>query len=211
MSSTKSNGVWVFIELPSDVKAMGCKWVFETKKDSLDNIKRYETRLVSTWFVSLTNLYTAEHKRPINDDNLLTTNDKGLLDEEAYINKILERLWMKNCSSSVAPIVKCDRFNLNQCLKNDLEREQMKSIPYPSVVKSLIYSVAIFIVKNNKSCSQSKHIIIKYLATREYIKEKKVVIEYISTKLMIADHLTKDMLLLKFKHRVEKIGLSSAM
>lgn len=50
MSSTKSNRVWVFVELPSDVKAMGCKWVFETKKDSLGNIKRYETRLVAMGF-----------------------------------------------------------------------------------------------------------------------------------------------------------------
>ena len=47
---------------------------------------------------------------------------------------------MKNCSPSVAPIVKGDRFNLNQCPKNDFEREQMKNIPYASVVGSLMYA-----------------------------------------------------------------------
>ncbi|KAF8395434.1 hypothetical protein HHK36_019380 [Tetracentron sinense] len=47
---------------------------------------------------------------------------------------------MKDCSPSVAPIVKGDRFNLNQCPKNDFEREQMKNIPYASAVKSLIYA-----------------------------------------------------------------------
>ena len=41
---------------------------------------------------------------------------------------------MKDCSPSGSPIVKGDRFNLNQCLKNDLEREQMKNIPYASAV-----------------------------------------------------------------------------
>ena len=47
---------------------------------------------------------------------------------------------MKDCSPSVAPIVKGDKFNLNQCPKNDLEREQMKDIPYASSVRSLMYA-----------------------------------------------------------------------
>ena len=62
------------------------------------------------------------------------------LSQETYINKILERFRMKDCSPSVAPIVKGDRFNLNQCPKNDFEREQMKNIPYASVVGSLMYA-----------------------------------------------------------------------
>ena len=46
---------------------------------------------------------------------------------------------MKDCSPSIAPIVKGDRFNLEQCPKNDLEREQIKNIPYVSTVGSLMY------------------------------------------------------------------------
>ena len=46
------------------------------------------------------------------------------LSQETYINKVLERLRMKDYSPSVAPIVKSDRFNLNQCPKNDLERNK---------------------------------------------------------------------------------------
>ncbi|XP_068655789.1 secreted RxLR effector protein 161-like [Aristolochia californica] len=46
---------------------------------------------------------------------------------------------MKDCSPSVAPIVKGDMFNLNQCPNNDFEREQMKDIPYASAVGSLMY------------------------------------------------------------------------
>ena len=62
------------------------------------------------------------------------------LSQETYINKFLERYRMKDCSPSVAPIVKGDRFNLNQCPKNDLEREQMKNITYASTVGSLMYA-----------------------------------------------------------------------
>ena len=56
------------------------------------------------------------------------------------INKVLERFNMKNCSPSVAPILKGDRFDLNQCPKNDFEREHMKNIPYASVVGRLMYA-----------------------------------------------------------------------
>ena len=47
---------------------------------------------------------------------------------------------MKNCSPSVSPIVKGDKFNLDQCPKNDFDREQMKNIPYASAVGSLMYA-----------------------------------------------------------------------
>ena len=62
------------------------------------------------------------------------------LSQETYINKILERFWMKDCSPSVAPIMKGDKLSLNQCPKNDLENESMKNIPYASVVGSLMYA-----------------------------------------------------------------------
>ena len=47
---------------------------------------------------------------------------------------------MKDCSPSVALIVKGDEFNLNQFPKNDLERKQMKDISYASIVGSLRYA-----------------------------------------------------------------------
>ena len=43
------------------------------------------------------------------------------LSQETYINKVLERFNMKNCSPSVSPILKGDIFDLNQCTKNDFE------------------------------------------------------------------------------------------
>ncbi|GAA0163822.1 hypothetical protein LIER_19598 [Lithospermum erythrorhizon] len=58
------------------------------------------------------------------------------LSQEAYIKKVLERFGMKDCSPSVAPIMKGDRFSLDQCPRNDIERERMKNVPYASAVGS---------------------------------------------------------------------------
>ncbi|KAK8569057.1 hypothetical protein V6N12_007589 [Hibiscus sabdariffa] len=67
--------------------------------------------------------------------------------------------------------------------------------------------VVAFMTKNNKSGSRSKHIDIKYLAIRERVKEKKVVIEHISTEQMLVDPLTKGMPPHKIKDHVVTMGL----
>ena len=47
---------------------------------------------------------------------------------------------MKDCSPSIASIVKGDIFSLNQCPINDLEKKEMKNIPYASTIGSLMYA-----------------------------------------------------------------------
>ena len=57
----------------------------------------------------------------------------------------------------------------------------------------------VLMAKNNKSGSQSKHINIRYLAISERVMDKKVVIEYVSTELIIVDPLTKGMPSFRFR------------
>ena len=62
------------------------------------------------------------------------------LSQKGYINKVLERFRMENCSTGIVPIQKGDKFSELQCPKNDLERKTMESIPYASLVGSLMYA-----------------------------------------------------------------------
>ena len=39
LDSMKSNEVWDLLELPQGAKAIGCKWVYKTKRDLLGNIE----------------------------------------------------------------------------------------------------------------------------------------------------------------------------
>lgn len=59
------------------------------------------------------------------------------LSQRAYIDKVLKRYNMHNCSSTPAPIVKGDKFGLFQCPKNQLEIDQMKTIPYARLLGEL--------------------------------------------------------------------------
>ncbi|RZB63650.1 GDSL esterase/lipase isoform C [Glycine soja] len=71
MNSIQSNKVWNLIELPNGAKAIGCKWVFKTKRDSLGNIERYKTRLVAKGFTQKEGIDYTETFSPISKKDSL--------------------------------------------------------------------------------------------------------------------------------------------
>ena len=62
------------------------------------------------------------------------------LSQHTYIERILKRFNMQSCSFGKTPTIKGDRFFKGKCPHNDIERDQMKEIPYSSVVGSLMYA-----------------------------------------------------------------------
>jgi hypothetical protein len=67
---------------------------------------------------------------------------KGVLglSQKAYIENVLKKFNMHKCSASPAPIVKGDRYGDFQCPRNQYELDQIKVVPYASVVGSLQYA-----------------------------------------------------------------------
>ena len=123
---------------------------------------------------------------------------------------------MKDCSLGIAPIVPGDKFNLNNCSSNYLVKKFCfrASIVYSISKPFKIYcdnSAVVFLAKNNKNESHSRHIDIKYLKLREHVKSSKVIIRHISTRLMIVDPLTKGLPPKTYKEHVEHIGLNSIL
>jgi hypothetical protein len=50
MESMTKNQVWDLVDLPKKVVAIGCKWVYKTKRDASGNVERYKARLVAKDF-----------------------------------------------------------------------------------------------------------------------------------------------------------------
>ena len=61
---------------------------------------------------------------------ILRDHSQGILrlSQKIYIEKVLNRFGMKDCSSGDTPIAKGDKFSLTQCPKNNLEIEEMQKI-----------------------------------------------------------------------------------
>lgn len=68
-------------------------------------------------------------------------------------------------------------------------------------------TAAIFFSKNDKYSKGAKHMKLKYFSVKEKVQKHKVSIEHISTKLMIADPLTKGLLPKIFVEHVERMAL----
>jgi len=50
IKSKQDNDVWNLVELHKGMKPIGCKWIFETKRDSKGNVERYKACLVAKSF-----------------------------------------------------------------------------------------------------------------------------------------------------------------
>ena len=68
--------------------------------------------------------------------------DRGVLglSQKAYIEKMLKRYNMHNCSTQSVPVQKGDKLDESQCPKNEFEKKRMENIPYASVLGSLMYA-----------------------------------------------------------------------
>jgi hypothetical protein len=62
------------------------------------------------------------------------------LSQKAYFERILKKYNMHKCLGSLAPIVKGDEFGTFQCSRNQIETDQMKSVPYASAAGSIMYA-----------------------------------------------------------------------
>ena len=71
MDSMASNRVWDLVKLPYGVKAIRCKWVFKTKKDSQGNTKRHKARLVAKGFTKREGIDYMETFSPISKKDSL--------------------------------------------------------------------------------------------------------------------------------------------
>nr|GEV26686.1 putative Gag-Pol polyprotein [Tanacetum cinerariifolium] len=221
LNSMSKNHVSKLAELPMGAKPIGCNWVYKTKLDPNENVKRYKTRLVAKGYTQKEGVNYKETFSPVTrkdslrivmalvayfylevhqidvktaflngdshedvymaqpqDDILLASNNIDLLHEskhflsrnfdmkdlgeasyvirieihqdrsngklglsqKAYIERVLNRLDMQHWSPTVALVIKGDVFGSQQCPKTKAGYEEMKRIPYASVVRSLTYA-----------------------------------------------------------------------
>lgn len=59
------NDTWSLVDIPSDKRVIGCKWVFKIKRNSDGSVARYKTRLVAQGFHQQADLDYTETFSPV--------------------------------------------------------------------------------------------------------------------------------------------------
>lgn len=59
------NETWSLVDIPSDKKVIGCKWVFKIKRNSDGSVARYKARLVAQGFHQQADLDYTETFSPV--------------------------------------------------------------------------------------------------------------------------------------------------
>ena len=68
-------------------------------------------------------------------------NKKLWLSQEKYIEKVLERFNMGSLKPVSTPLAGHFKLSSKQCLTSEKDKEEMKKVPYASVVGSLMYAM----------------------------------------------------------------------
>ena len=71
MDLMSRNSVWKLVEPNANIKPIGCKWVFKTKRDSNGNIERYKSRLVAKGFTQVEEVDYTDTFSPMLSKDLL--------------------------------------------------------------------------------------------------------------------------------------------
>jgi len=72
--SMQDNQVWDLVLLSEGKKPIGCKWIFKTKRDSEDNVERYEARLVAKGLTQREGIDFTETFSPVFNERLFKDN-----------------------------------------------------------------------------------------------------------------------------------------
>ena len=73
IKSMEDNGVWDLVELPQGSKPIGCKWIFQTNRDSNGNGERYKARLVTKGFTQKEGIDYKETFSPVSTKDSFRT------------------------------------------------------------------------------------------------------------------------------------------
>ncbi|UYV81003.1 hypothetical protein LAZ67_19002483 [Cordylochernes scorpioides] len=129
-NSLIKNQTWTYGTLPSDRKAIACKWVNKIKQNADGSNKMFKARLVAKGYSQKSGLDYGETFSPVVKFDSIRT----ILSLCALLDMEMIQLDVKSVSSD--PYSKLTK---EMCPKDNQEIEEMNKIPYRQTIGSLMY------------------------------------------------------------------------
>ncbi|GJU07318.1 hypothetical protein Tco_1123748 [Tanacetum coccineum] len=227
MQSMKDNQVWYLVDLPSNGRTIGCKWLFKKKTDMDGNIHTFKAHIrairillaiatfydyeiwqmdVNTAFlngrlsedqasrswnkrfdeeikkIGLTHnpdkpcVYLKASRSNVAflvlyaDDILLMGNSVAMLQESAYLEKILKKFRMENSKKGYTPMMEKPDYRKSQGAKTPTVVHRMQRVPYALDIGSIMYAARFVFAQNLCSRFQQNLNEIHWTAVKTILK-----------------------------------------
>ncbi|GJT35463.1 zinc finger, CCHC-type containing protein [Tanacetum coccineum] len=128
MQSMKDNQVWYLVDLPSNGRTVGCKWLFKKKTDMDGNVHTFKARLVAKGFTQTYRVDYGETFSLVADIRaikilLAIIASKWLigLSQSAYLEKILKKFRMENPKKGYTSIMEKPDYRKSRFQQNPSE------------------------------------------------------------------------------------------
>jgi hypothetical protein len=197
MASLHKAGTFTLVPLPANRTAIGCKWVFKTKRGADGAITKYKARLVAKGFlqrygVDYDETYAPVARYPsIRAILALTAHHDWELHQmdvkSAYLNGDLkEAIWWRSFLTGVG-----------------------HDMSHPTVIHSDSQG-SIALAHNPEHHARTKHIDIQFHFIRQHVAEKTIALRFVGTEGMIADIFTKPLERVGYERGARRLGLSES-
>jgi hypothetical protein len=130
---------YVYIKIKGSMFIVIVLYVDDILLASSDKNLLYEAKLFLSSNFDIKDLGDASY---VLDIEIHRDRTKGVLglSQKAYIEKVLKRYNMHECSTTSVPFMMGDKLGTFQSPRNQLEINEMKSIPYASAIGSIMYA-----------------------------------------------------------------------
>jgi hypothetical protein len=130
---------YVYIKIKGSMFIVIVLYVDDILLASSDKNLLYEAKLFLSSNFDIKDLGDASY---VLDIEIHRDRTKGVLglSQKAYIEKVLKMYNMHECSTTYVPFMKGDKLGIFQSPRNQLEINEMKSIPYASAIGSIMYA-----------------------------------------------------------------------
>ncbi|KAA0060254.1 gag/pol protein [Cucumis melo var. makuwa] len=161
LESMYFNSVWDLVDQPDGVKPIGCKWIYKRKRGADGKTAFLNDNLEETIYMQqpegfiipglLTDikqwLATQFQMKDLGEADFVLgiqifrdrKNKTLALSQASYIDKIVVKYSMQNSKRGLLPFRHEVTLSKEQCPKTPQDVEEMRHIPYASVVGSLMY------------------------------------------------------------------------
>nr|GEY49733.1 hypothetical protein [Tanacetum cinerariifolium] len=142
IQSMKDNQVWYLVNLPSNGRTAGCKWLLKNNTDMDGNVHNFKAHLVAKGFIQTYRVDYGETFSPVAYIRairillaIVVFYDYKIC-QSSYLEKTLKKFRMENSKKGYTSMIENPDYRKSQGAKTPTEVQHMQRVPYALAIEA---------------------------------------------------------------------------